>query len=144
MTTATEAREINGVVHVWAPCHRCSGTGHYGGVVLGGKCFACLDGQGRPTGGEWISEAKAKARKAAAKRYETARKTKKADRLAAFTAKTEAAIAQLVEVGFTNVGELMRGDDAAASYAAQDAVFAVRDYGVDPAAAFADWKARTA
>ena len=138
MTTATKTREINGVIHVWAPCHRCSGTGHYGGTVMGRRCFSCQ------TGGEWITEAKMKAREAAAKRREAARKPKEAARMAKCAAETAAAIAQLVKVGFTNAEDLMRGEDVAASYAAQNAIYAVRDYGVDPTVAFEDWKARSA
>jgi hypothetical protein len=142
MTATTNTRVVNGITYVWVPCGRCGGTGHYGGPVQGGKCFGCLDDAGRPTGGEWVTEAKAKARKAGAKRRAASRETREAKRLAAFQARTGTAIAALAAVGFTNAGELMRGGDAAEAYAAQDAIFAVRDYGADPAEAFAAWRAR--
>jgi hypothetical protein len=137
---ATATREVDDVTEVWVACGRCGGTGHYGGPVQGGKCFGCLDATGRPTGGEWITEAKAKARKAAAKRRKTARETKEAKRLAEFSARTDAAVAKLAEVGFTQAGDIMRtSTDPAESHAAQSAIFAVRDNGWDPSEAYAMW-----
>jgi hypothetical protein len=141
--TGTRTRKIDGITYVWVTCTRCGGNGHYGGVVMGGKCFACLDGNGKPTGGEWITETRAKARKVAAKRRKAACEAKEAKRLADFAARTDAAIAKLTEVGFTKAGEIMRtSTDSVESYAAQEAIFAVRDHGVDPAEAYAAWKSR--
>ena len=144
MTTTTKTREMNGVTYVWFPCGRCGGDGHYGGTVQGGKCFGCLDTNGRPTGGEWITEAEAKARKAAAKRRKASRDAREAKRLAEFSARTDTAIAELAAVGFTQAGEIMRtSTDPRESHAAQSAIFAVRDHGWDPADAYAEWQQQT-
>ncbi|WP_037355432.1 hypothetical protein [Amycolatopsis orientalis] len=138
--SATETRVIDGVTYVWVPCHRCGGTGHFGPVsVMGGKCFGCTDESGQAARGRWVAETTVMRQAADKRRRDAARKAREAKRLDAFQARTDAAVAALVAVGFTNVAELMRSDDPREAYPAQLAAHSVRDYGTDPAEAYADW-----